>query len=53
MKVKTYVQGLTFFTSSDMHQKLKTISDDRRISNSRNRGRRELCQWHDVTHDRL
>ena len=32
MKVKIYTQGVTFFTSSEMHQKLKTISDVRRIS---------------------
>ena len=32
MKEKIFVQGVTFFTSLDMHKKLKELSDDRRIS---------------------
>ena len=33
--------------------KYTRLSSALSISNSRNRGRRELCQWHDVTRDRL
>jgi len=32
MKVKTYVQAVTFFTTVAMYEKLKKISDDQRIS---------------------
>ena len=32
MKVKTYVQAVTFFASVAMYEKLKKISDDQRIS---------------------
>ena len=32
MKVKTYVQAVTFFTTIAMYEKVKKISDDQRIS---------------------
>ena len=32
MKEKIFVQGVTFFTSLEMHRKLKDLSDVRRVS---------------------
>lgn len=32
MKVKKYIQGITFFTTLQMYQTLKDISDQREIS---------------------
>ena len=34
MKIKKYIQGVTFFISTDMYSDLKKISDQREISTS-------------------